>query len=189
MPFETGQAGRKGARFFLYPKTCTNEKSVLLLCRMNAKHIIDLINAQTGFTPFSNGTEAMCWSDENCDRCVKSYLTRHPNEADTFDLTEAEKAALVGTECAAKYAIDFGWISSVIPPEVSEWMGGTEKRLPRNCIHFSDDERDNPENQPDPVDPRQLKIPFLCVELFGFDNPDILVFDRAIVEREIFETA
>jgi hypothetical protein len=152
---------------------------------MNAKHILSEINAQMGFTPFSSGTEAMCWVGENCDRCVKSYLHRHPDEANNFDYSEAEKAVLAGTECIGKYAIDSGFITSVIPIDVSLWMGGTENRLPETCIHFSDDERYSPETFV-PVDPRQTKIPFLCVELFGFDDPNILVFDKAIVEREIF---
>lgn len=155
---------------------------VRIFAIMNAKDIIRQVGEQTGFAPFSNGTEAMVWSGHNCDRCVKSYLSRHSDNADNFDLSEAEKAVLAGVECAAKYALDFGWMSGVIPPDVSLWMGGTEKELPAQCIHFSDDERDNPDNRPDPIDPKQLKLPFLCVTLFGFDDPNILVFDRAIFE-------
>ena len=154
---------------------------------MTPEQAIERINSQQGFIPFSNGTEAIGWQDCNCGDCVKSYLTRNPDSE--FAFPENEKAVLSGLECFGKYAIDCGWITGVIHPDISEWMGGTDKRLPETCIHFSDDDRDNPEMKEPSVDPRQTKIPFLCVELFGFDNPDILVFDKAIIEREIFEKA
>lgn len=128
----------------------------------------------------------MIWTAENCDGCRRSIQCRKGKEVAGWDDNQYREAVLGGLECGAKYAIDYGWITSVIDQSVSLWMGGTENSIPANCIHFTDDKNDDPENRPDPIDPRQLKIPFMCVELFGFDDPNILVFDKAIIEREVF---
>ena len=56
--------------------------------------------------------------------------------------------------------------------------------LPNRCAHFSEDDRDNPDLQPEPTDPNQLRLPFLLVDLFGIADPDVLVFDTAIIDKK-----
>ncbi|MCB0541863.1 MAG: hypothetical protein KDC70_00010 [Saprospiraceae bacterium] len=140
---------------------------------------------QPGDGGFSNGTEAMGWANCNCDNCVRSFLFRNPDRHETYEMVEADEMAVQGKECPGKLAIDYGWLTGAIPGIVVRWIGGDGSgRLPNRCAHFSEDDRDNPDLQPEPTDPNQLRLPFLLVELFGIADPDVLVFDTAIIEKK-----
>lgn len=147
-----------------------------------------------GITPFSSGTEGEIWMYHNCEKCVRSWCSRNP-EADPPDFTVTEKLAETGKECWGAFAIGVGFVSGLIPLEVAEWIGAeidiehNYASMPEQCRHFSDDDRDNPDLAPPPTDPNQLRLPFICAELFGFTDPDILVFDRAIIHREDLQPA
>lgn len=157
---------------------------------MKTKYALDIIHAaiknDTGFAPFSNGTGAMIWMDSNCDRCKKALSCydseRYEQEVDKDGVESATKD---GLNCFGEYAIACGFITGKVPEEISIWMGGTETHLPNQCRFFSDDDNDRPDRQPPPPNPKQLFIPFLCTSLFGFDDPNILVFDKAIIEKDI----
>lgn len=157
---------------------------------MKPKYAVDLIHASIesskGIVPFSNGSEAMVWMNNNCDSCKKALMCYNPEAYENMR-DGGQSETLEGLNCFGEYAIACGYITGVMPEEISIWMGGTETRLPEQCRFFSDDDNDRPDRQPPPIDPMQLKIPFLCTSLFGFDDPNILVFDTAIIEREIFE--
>lgn len=157
---------------------------------MKPHQALDIIHAaiesETGISAFSNGTGAMCWEDENCGKCRKNLGVTNP---DKFEAEQCKDGTLAvtksGLHCFGEYAFGVGCLTGKIPEEIVEWMGGKD-RMPEQCRFFTDDENYDPENMPDPVDPRQLKIPFMCVELFGFDDPNVLVFDKAIIEKDIY---
>jgi len=142
-----------------------------------------------GITPFSSGSAGITWMDNNCDQCVRSWCSRHP-DVQPPPFSETEKLAESGKECWGAFAIGVGFVSGLIPLEVAEWIGAdidTERNyasMPQQCPHFSDDDRDNPEFVPMPRDPNQLRLPFLCAELFGFTDANILVFDTAIIHKD-----
>ncbi len=141
-----------------------------------------------GTAPFSSGSAAMTWMAHNCDACIRSWCSRHP-EVQPPAFSDTEKLAERGQECWGAFAIGVGFVSGLIPMEAAEWFGAdidAERNfasIPDQCPHFSDDDRDNPELAPTPNDPNQLRLPFLCAELFGFADPDVLVFDRVIISK------
>jgi hypothetical protein len=119
-------------------------------------------------TPFSNGTEAMMWMDENCDHCTKAF---HVDEEKGWPKESTLKEYVrCGKYCKFQYWIDISFIEAAIPKEIAEGMGYTEeKRFPRNCLHYSDNEDDGykppkrpkPDNTPD----NQLLMPFFLQEI------------------------
>jgi len=141
--------------------------------------------------PFSNGTQAMEWTGRNCERCVKAITTRIP---DYVYEENPEDVILCGRDCIGNYSIGFSFIIGHIPLSIAEWIkaeishqkNGIFAYLPNECPYFSDDERDNPDNQidPDPYDPNQLIIPFGIEDLFGID---VFVTDTAIIERGVLQ--
>ncbi|RHJ83519.1 hypothetical protein [Parabacteroides sp. AM08-6] len=56
----------------------------------------------TPVTPFSNGTEAECWHERNCDKCIK-----YENKSD----------------CELAYHLDMGFILGTIPLWVAKEIG------------------------------------------------------------------
>ena len=145
------------------------------------------IKDDTGFRPFSNGSEAAEWVCENCGACKKAMMCYDPEGYDNFR-DGGRSETLNGLNCFGEYAMGVGWITGKIPEEISIWMGGTEIELPGQCRFFTDNGNDRPDRQQPPIDPRQLKLPFLCKSIFGFDDPNMLVFDKAIVEADVFST-
>lgn len=129
------------------------------------------------------------FKNDNHHECVRSWCSRHP-EVQPPPFSETEKLAEKGQECWGAFAIGVGFVSGLIPLEVAEWIGAdidherNYASMPDQCRHFSDDDRDSPDYTPPPRDPNQLRIPYLCAELFGFTDPDILVFDKVIIHRE-----
>ena len=148
------------------------------------KIIHDAIDSGAGFTPFSNGTEGEGWMYCNCYECKKAMIC-YDREGyyNSRDGLKTETAS--GLNCFGEYAMAASYITGKVPEEISIWMGGTETHLPNQCRFFSDDDNDRPDRQPPPPNPKQLFIPFLCTSLFGFDDPNILVFDKAIIEKDI----
>ena len=143
------------------------------------------IDADTGFRPFSSGSEAVDWICSNCGECKKAMMCYDPEGYENFK-DGGKSETLSGLNCFGEYALGVGFITGKIPEEVSIWMGGTESELPSQCRFFSDNDNDRPDRRPPPIPPNQLFLPFLCTSLFGFDDPNILVFDKAIVEKDVF---
>lgn len=121
------------------------------------------------FTPFSNGTEAMIWYAHNCDRCVKAYRPKDPNN---WPKDETMRQYIsCGKECKFKYHLDWGHITGEIPMRIAEEMGYTEEKcvFPSNCMYFSDSDDDRykaPKRpKPDNTPPNQMVMPFMFQEL------------------------
>lgn len=113
---------------------------------MNGERFIQLTESQTGFSPFSNGTEALFWLDRNCYQCQRSIQDRLGAKVANWDDSQFQAAVRKGTECGAKYALDCGFITGILHPEISVWMGGTAERLCAKCSRFTDNPEDAPEN-------------------------------------------
>lgn len=150
--------------------------------------IHDGIDKDMGSQPFSNGSEAVVWFSSNCESCKKALSCYDPDKYESEICKDGGvSATLRGENCFGEYAVACGFITGHIAGDILIWMGGTETKAPEQCRFFSDDDNDRPDRRPAPVPPNQLFLPFLCASLFGFDDPNILVFDKAIVEKEIFE--
>lgn len=156
---------------------------------MKVEYAVNIIEAaikdESGFSPFSSGTDACMWMAENCESCKKALICYDPEGYENMRDGGREET-LDGRNCFGEYAIACGFITGKIPEEISIWMGGTENELPSQCRFFSDNDNDRPDRRPPPIPPNQLFLPFLCTSLFGFDDPNILVFDKAIVEKDVF---
>jgi hypothetical protein len=120
------------------------------------------------FTPFSNGTQAMIWQDNNCDRCVKAW---HPDGEKGYPKEKTIQSYVrCGKYCKLQYWIDIGWIEGSIPLEIAKQIGLDENELLRDqCMFYSDNEDDGykppkrpkPDNTPD----AQLTMPFYLEEI------------------------
>lgn len=101
-------------------------------------------------TPFSNGTEAMMWKENNCDQCKKyECLSKTPQTA----------------KCRLAWFLDFGEISGVIPRDVAEQIGiekdgGNYVQLKSDCNMFSDEDEGSKPRKPyvKPDAPNQLRM-------------------------------
>ncbi len=127
------------------------------------------------FTPFSNGTEAMQWYGENCDRCVKAY---HP-DPETGWAKEATLKNYVrcGKYCKLQYWMDVGFIEGTIPDEIAVQIGkGENYGLKQTCMFFSDNDNDGykPPKRPKPEPPNQMVMPFILDELGININKEVL---------------
>jgi len=129
------------------------------------------------FTPFSNGTDAMCWYAENCEKCVKAYFPKdgiYPSDK------TMKNYCSIGKECKLKYYIDWGFVSGEIPDKIAEQIGkDKDYGLKQTCLMFSDDEDDGykPPKRPkkDPTPDNQILL---------FSDFDELV-NRPIIESLI----
>ena len=114
-------------------------------------------------TPFSNGTEAMDWMDQNCDRCVKAYKPLKEGEWPSFKTMQTYCS--IGKECKLKLHIDIGFITSEVPVDICKQIGMDEVGRLKNCMHFSDNEDDgfkpNPRPKPDNTPDNQMVMPFI----------------------------
>lgn len=145
------------------------------------------VEADTGVRPFSNGTEADYWFSRNCERCRRAMSCYDPDKYEQeIGRDGGVKMTEQGLNCFGEYAIAVGYMTGNIPEEILEWMGGCDNEMPEQCRWFTDDENYDHAKQGPPPDPNQLQIPFLCVSLFGFDDPNILVFDKAIIEKDVY---
>ncbi len=108
--------------------------------------------------PFSNGTEAMIWYEENCDRCVKAYKGMP-------DYNTTVKLVNLGMECKYKFGMDMAHITGEVELSIAEAIGYVEgKHFPRTCLHFSDDDNDRwkrpPTKRPKGDNDLQMCLPY-----------------------------
>lgn len=144
--------------------------------------IEDIKKGNTSVRPFSSGSEAMNWKCNNCDECVKNYFFRHPDKLEhEFDFDDSLKIVSDGLECAGKLSIDLGFITGEISQSASDWIFGND--VGGDCIHFSDDENDNTENET-PIPPNQLLLPFHIMDLFDFSE-DVHITKHSIFSSEL----
>jgi hypothetical protein len=126
------------------------------------------------FRPFSNGTDAMIWEGNNCDRCTKAW---HSNGNWPKEET-IKQYVRCGKYCRLQYWIHIGWIEGTIPKEIAEQIGIQEDgRIMRQCKHFSDNDDDGykPPKKipPDNTPGNQLTMPFIFEEL-NIKEPEII---------------
>jgi len=119
-------------------------------------------------TPFSNGTSAMMWMENNCDRCVKAYRPKVEGNWPSFDTMK--QYCSIGKECKLKLHIDIGFISSEVPKEIIDQIGRNENGwISDQCMLFSDNEDDGykPKKRPKPdgSGPNQMIMPFSIEEI------------------------
>ena len=92
-------------------------------------------------TPFSNGTEAMVWYDNNCQQCKRSWF---PKELGQWPKEETLREYMnIGKYCPIQYFIDCGFGFGYIPKDAAIVAGYTEaKGFPNDCMMFTDDDND-----------------------------------------------
>jgi len=124
---------------------------------------------------FSNGTEAMNWYGENCDRCVKAF---HPTNGNFPKEKTTQSYVRSGKYCKLQYWIDIGFIEGSIPDEIATQIGKGEYGLKQTCLMFSDNNNDgyNPPKRPKPEPPNQMVMPFILDELGISINKEVLEF-------------
>ena len=114
------------------------------------------------FTPFSNGTEAMMWVSNNCDRCTKAFIPKNGE----YPSDETMKQYIsIGKECKLKYHIDYGFITGKIPLIIAKQIGLDEVYgLKESCMFYSDNEDDGfkypKKPKPDTTPDNQMVMPF-----------------------------
>jgi hypothetical protein len=113
-------------------------------------------------TPFSNGTEVMCWMDQNCDRCVKAFHVKNGNWPSERTLKEYVR---IGKYCKLQYHLDIAHITSEIPVEIADQIGYNEwGGLKSQCMFFSDNEDDGFKYPPRTEDV-PLKVKEKCISI------------------------
>lgn len=142
----------QGLGFFEIEVTLHGDNVLSQIQRANDDAATDIENPRT----FSNGTEGMIWTGNNCDDCNRSACAV---QGKTLDIGIAMKAAKAGRECWGKLALDFAVMGyGRIPRPIFDWIwpeGDTEKP----CAHFvqlgteEEKQTDNPDqltfyNQP-----------------------------------------
>lgn len=110
-------------------------------------------------TPFSNGSDYMHWTAQNCDTCVRAY---QPKGTELPDFDTTQKLVNLGRECRIKFAIELGagGGSGEVPDDVAALAGWKGDGWPQQCMMHSDDEDDRwrPKPKTPPEDPRQLML-------------------------------
>lgn len=130
------------------------------------------------FRPFSNGSEAMVWYVDNCERCSKAYF---PKDGEYPSDKTMKQYCSSGRECKLKYAIDFGFVTGEIPLDIAKQIGIDEQNggLKESCMMFSDNDDDGfkPPKRPKPdrTPDNQLVMPFLLDEVLENHNVKELV--------------
>lgn len=111
-------------------------------------------------TPFSNGTEAMIWTDENCDRCVRAWFAKDGKWPDEKTLRSYMNN---GKYCPIQYYLDVGVLIGYIPEDVAIVAGWRGSIAPQTCRFFSDDDNDKykPPRKPKPTPQNQLTLDFV----------------------------
>lgn len=86
----------------------------------------------TPVTPFSNGTDAMVWQENNCCKCIHYELS-----------SEAEETA----KCKLAYHLDLGFVVGEIPLYIAKEIGCEydplygRVTLRNECMNFNDGNR------------------------------------------------
>jgi hypothetical protein len=113
----------------------------------------------------SNGTEGDGFLSYYCDQCLheKYSHTMQDGDLECGILIEA----LIG-EQPKEWQYDVNGEPACTAWEKWDWG--------------NDDDGWNEPPGPEPYDPNQLLLPFDITELFGFDDPEIIVTKRAILE-------
>ena len=123
--------------------------------------------------PFSNGTEAMQWYDDNCTRCTKAFFPKidgnYPSD------TTMKKYCSIGKECKLKYAIDWSFITSEILLDIAKQIGiGELGGLKETCMFFSDNDDDRfkyPKGTPVDNSPMNQLVMPLILDEDNFNKP------------------
>lgn len=119
------------------------------------------------YSPFSNGTGAMMWYEDNCDKCVKAYWPKEPGNWPSQETMK--QYCSTGKECRFKFHMDISFVTGEIPLIIAKEIGHTdEKGFPAQCLHFSDKNDDGfkPPKRPKPdnTGPNQMVMPFIIEE-------------------------
>lgn len=99
--------------------------------------------------PFSNGTEYMFWTDENCCKCKKAYWA---DEMPDFD--ETQKLIAEGKECPLKFALELHSVCGGLTREIVDRIGYENDRLSWDCKEFEErtiEDDDNPASELPPT--------------------------------------
>lgn len=157
--------------------------------------IVDLMAREDlGAIPFSNGSEASSWVSSNCHTCVRCIMHRNP-KAHEWQHEQIWEQVEAGRHCAAEVAVAMGFITGHVYDEACLWIGATEIReqtkpkgrfvdLPSQCLHWSNDDFQDPDKYPLPPDnPNQLIISFDPVFLFFFKEGTVNT-SKAVIESE-----
>jgi hypothetical protein len=124
------------------------------------------------FTP-SNGTEGMVFTGAFCERCQHEKFTHTQNEKDAK--CEIFTASMIGDDVPQWVYSGEGW------PICKAWKYWNWEGENGEALNLPP--------EPEPNDPRQLWLPFAVAELFGMDDPEILVTKTAIFERDLVGSA
>jgi hypothetical protein len=112
-------------------------------------------------TPFSNGTEAMCWMSENCERCSNAWFPKKGIWPEEKTLRQYVRD---GKYCKMQYSLDVAHITGEIPVEHAKLIGTGDYGLKETCMMFTDDKDDGKPRKPrkprDPSGPNQLCFPY-----------------------------
>lgn len=103
-------------------------------------------------TPFSNGTEAMCWEYNNCGSCKRNK--KLPDSTCGLDIERANK----GLQCRWEIHIGYGWLDGSVAQYAAEKIGWTEEKgWLGKCILWIDKDQKGPPRKPrpKPVAPNQ----------------------------------
>jgi len=106
-------------------------------------------------TPFSNGSEAMSWYSENCEKCIKAYF---PIKGIYPSDQTMKSYASKGKECKLKYNIDKSFILGKLDYGIAKRIGLTNGRLNHKCEEFSTDKKDAYKPKPRPKDKQNYKL-------------------------------
>lgn len=104
-------------------------KALILGCIMNNNCENCAFDSETKVIPFSNGTDAMVWQDNNCLKC-RNY------ESESHEEEEAK--------CKMAYNLDLGFITGSIPLRIAKDIGCDYNPLYKTvnlftrCRKFSD---------------------------------------------------
>ena len=75
------------------------------------------------FIPFSNGTEAMIWLDNNCDSCYKGRFYKRGSEPKDY-------------RCRLYYWISLSMITGEMPMRIAKRIGIEDDCLALRCQKF-----------------------------------------------------
>jgi hypothetical protein len=121
--------------------------------------------SKESFIPFSSGTDASNWYENNCMTCVKAYIPE--NGKYPKDKTMKSYCS-IGKECRMKYYLDWGFVIGEIPLKQAETIGIENNLLVKRCREWSDrGNGGNPKGpkRPKPIPNNQMILPFALLEI------------------------
>lgn len=122
---------------------------------------------------FSNGTEYMMWTEQNCDTCVRAFRPAKGKEMPDFNATQ--RLVNLGRECKIKFAIEYAAGSGVgdVPDDIAALVSGIPGKWSWQCMMHSSDDNDGPNKPRKPrppkdtsEDPQQLMLFSIVDEVF-----------------------